>query len=70
MKKSVAAAATTTTMSIMIYLTSSRENMHPPNRFLAVHLYVLEYEQDIVRDHVNQAHRQVDFRQVKSHLDV
>jgi hypothetical protein len=41
--------------------------MHQPNQFLVVHLYVVECEQDIVRDHVNRAHRQVDFRQVKSH---
>jgi hypothetical protein len=44
--------------------------MHQPNQFLVVHLYVVECEQDIVRDHVNRAHRQVDFQQVQSHQDV
>jgi hypothetical protein len=44
--------------------------MHQPNQFLVFHLCVVEYEQDIVRDHVNRAHRQADFQQVQSHQDV
>jgi hypothetical protein len=44
--------------------------MHQPNQFSVVHLYVVECEQDIVRDHVNRAHQQADFQQVQSHPDV
>jgi hypothetical protein len=55
---------------VLYWSTSSRENMHQPNQFSVFHLYVVECEQDIVRDHVNRAHRQVDFQPVEFHLDV
>jgi hypothetical protein len=44
--------------------------MRQPNQFWVVHLYEVECEQDIVQDHVNQVHQQVDFQLVQSHRDV